>query len=206
MRIITISRQFGSGGRELGKRLADALGWDYYDREIIDRLAAEHGMEPDYVKKALADHGWHNIPLNFRSSFAHAQYDPGISTQLMIREREILLDIAALGNDCVIIGRDADIILEDYDPFRIFVCADIKARLERCMKHERKRPADEQLSSQQVLRNIRRIDRKRRQTREILTGKTNNDPSAFDLTLNTSGRDIKKLTAALADFLTAVGR
>ena len=53
MRIITISRQFGSGGRELGKRLAEQLGWDYYDREIIDRLASEHGLEPDFVKKEL---------------------------------------------------------------------------------------------------------------------------------------------------------
>ena len=44
MRIITISRQFGSGGRELGKRLADFLGWDYYDKEIIDTLAQDQGI------------------------------------------------------------------------------------------------------------------------------------------------------------------
>ena len=44
MRIITISRQFGSGGRELGKRLSDQLGWDYYDKEIIETLAEDQGM------------------------------------------------------------------------------------------------------------------------------------------------------------------
>ena len=49
MRIITISREFGSGGRELGKRLADALGFDYYDREIIESIAKEQGLDEGYV-------------------------------------------------------------------------------------------------------------------------------------------------------------
>lgn len=200
MRIITISRQFGSGGRELGKRLAEQLGWDYYDREIIDALAAAEGLEPDYVKKTLANHGWHNIQLTYRSSFSHLLYDPGANTQMLIREREILREIAALGNDCVIIGRDADVILEDYRPFRVFVCADEAARLRRCMKHELNRPEAERLSERQILRNIRRIDRGRAHTREILTGREHGDGSAFDLTVNTAGWNIKKLTGALADF------
>ena len=90
MRIITISRQFGSGGRELGKRLAERLGWDYYDREIIDTLAAEQGLEPDYVKKTLANHGWQNIQLTYRNSFSHLVADPGVRPQLLVRQREIL--------------------------------------------------------------------------------------------------------------------
>jgi len=200
MRIITISRQFGSGGRELGKRLAERLGWDYYDRQIIDTLADEHALEPDYVKKALANHGWHNIQLTYRNSFSHLLYDPGASTELRIREREILREIAALGSDCVIIGRDADVILEDLHPFRIFVCGDMEARLRRCMKHEQSRPEAERLSERQVLRNIRRIDRNRIHTREILTGKPHGDGSTFDLTVNTTNWDLKKLTGALSDF------
>lgn len=200
MRIITISRQFGSGGRELGKRLAERLGWDYYDREIIDTLAAEQGLEPDYVKKALANHGWQNMQLTYCNSFSHLLYDPGMSTQIRIREREILREIAALGNDCVIIGRDADVILEDFHPFRVFVCADTEARLRRCMKHELRRPEPERLSERQVLRNMKRIDRNRAHTREILTGRVHGDGSSFDLTVNTAGWDIKKLTGALADF------
>ena len=66
MKIITISRQFGSGGRELGKRLADQLGWDYYDREIIQSLAEEQGLDPEYVHKVLSGHGWHQYQLSYR--------------------------------------------------------------------------------------------------------------------------------------------
>ena len=61
MRIITISRQFGSGGRELGKRLSDQLGWDYYDREIIETLAEDQGMDADHVREALRHHGWPDV-------------------------------------------------------------------------------------------------------------------------------------------------
>lgn len=199
MRIITISRQFGSGGRELGKRLADRLGWDYYDKEIIDTLAAEHGLDPEYVRRALANHGWHNVQLTYRNSFSNLLYHPGISTELFCREREVLRSIASLGNDCIIIGRDADVLLEEYHPFRIFVCADLQARIARCMRHEYNRPEAERLTEKQIQRNIRRIDRNRMITREILSGKSSKDSSNFELSINTTGWEIKRLTAALGD-------
>ena len=203
MRIITISRQFGSGGRELGKRLADRLNWDYYDREIIETLAREHGLDEKYVRQMLGNHGWQNLQLTYRNSFSHLSFvDPGIRTQLLVRTREILQEIARAGNDCIIVGRDADVILQEYHPFRICVCADIQSRLTRCMKYEQKKPADERLTEKQVLRNIRRIDRNRARTREILTGKARSDSSTFDLTLNAASWDIKKLVEATAEFAT----
>ena len=58
MKIITISREFGSGGRELGKRLADLLGFDYYDREIITSIARDTGLDEKYVANILERHGW----------------------------------------------------------------------------------------------------------------------------------------------------
>ena len=201
MRIVTVSRQFGSGGRELGKRLADRLGWDYYDREIIDALAQDHGYDPDFIKQSLANHGWRNIQLTYRNSFSHWLYDPGQRMEIQLREREILRSIAAVGNDCVIIGRDADVILEEFHPFRIFVCADMQARIERCLRHEKNRPEENRLSEKQILRNIRRIDKNRANTREILTGKARTDSSTFDLTINTTGWEIHRLTAALAEFV-----
>ena len=200
MRIITVSRQFGSGGRELGKRLADRLGFDYYDKEIIDSLAEDQGLDPDYVRRVLGNHGWQNVQLTFRNSFDRVVLDPGMRTQLLVKEREIIREIAEAGNDCIIVGRDADVILQDYHPFRIYVCADLESRLRRCLGHEMKKPRAQRLTEKEILRNIRRIDKNRARTREVLTGKTHGDASAFDLTVNTSGWEIKKLAAAVADF------
>ncbi len=200
MRIITISRQFGSGGRELGKRLADRLGWDYYDKEILTALAEGQGLERDYVKKVLANHGWQNVQLTYRNSFDHLMFNPGLRTQLLVRQREILQEIAAMGNDCIIVGRDADVILQDYRPFRIYACADMAFRIRRCLAFELKKPRAQRLTEKEIARNIRRIDKNRVRTREILTGKQHGDASAFDLTVNTAGWDIKKLTDAVADF------
>lgn len=203
MRIITISRQFGSGGRELGKRLADLLGWDYYDREIIETLSQEAGLDPDYVHHTLDSHGWHNVQLTYRNSFSHMVYHPmgkTLQTKLLVRQREILQEIAQTGHDCIIVGRDADVILEEYHPFRMYICANMEQRLSRCMAHEQKRPKEQQLTEKEVRKNIRRIDRSRTITREILTGKFRGDSSTFDLAVNAGGRDLKQLSAALADF------
>ena len=63
MKIITISREFGSGGRELGKRLAEHLGFDYYDSEIIFSVAKNRGLDEKYTEKLLEEHGWKNIPI-----------------------------------------------------------------------------------------------------------------------------------------------
>ena len=137
-RIITVSRQFGSGGREMGKRLSDLLGWDYYDREIIQMLSEQQGLDPEYVHKVLSGHGWNHYQLTYRHSFH--PHVPGVyrGTELLSREREIIEEIAKEGNDCVIVGRDADVILHDYNPFRIFICADMEARIARCMRFEQK--------------------------------------------------------------------
>ena len=200
MRIITVSREFGSGGRELGSRLAAVLGWDYYDKEIIEVLAAEHGMDEDDVREVLNNHGWSHIQLTYRSSFSHMMFHPGSHLPLLLRQKEIIREIADSGHDCVIVGRDAAVILHDFDPFRIFVCADMEARLARTMAYELRKPEGERLSEKEIRKNIRRIDRARVRTREVLTGKSGSDHSTFDLTINASGKDLKKLAGALAQF------
>ena len=200
MRIITVSRQFGSGGRELGKRLSDVLGWDYYDKEIIEALAEDQGMDQEQVRELLSHHGWHNMQLTFQNSFANLGFDHAMRTQLLLRQSEIIRNIAEVGNDCIIVGRDADVILHEHHPFRVYVCADLQARLERCMAHERKQPRASRLTEKEILRNIRRIDKNRSLTREVLTGKRHSDSSMFDLTVNATDWDIKPMTAAVADF------
>lgn len=199
MRIITISRQFGSGGRELGKRLADILGWDYYDKEIIGQLADRHGLDEDYISGVLSSHAWRDAHITYRNSFNTVTPGSNMKVELLLSQKKIIEDIAKAGNDCVIVGRDADIILRDYNPFRIFVCAPMESRLERCMKHESKKDGP-RLTEKEILRNIRKIDKNRAQVREILTGVRWGDSSCFDLTINAGGRDIKKLAEAVSAY------
>lgn len=200
MRIITISRQFGSGGRELGERLAKQLGWDYYDKEIIQMLAERHDLDEEFVREVLTEHGWRDIQLTYRQSFSQLLAEPSYRTNVLLQQSEIIREIARTGNDCVIVGRDADVILSDYAPFRLFICADMDARLERCMRHEERKAPEQRLSQKEVLKNIRRIDKNRVRTREILSGKSSSDTSSFDLVVNASGRDREKLSAALGAF------
>lgn len=200
MRIITISRQFGSGGREMGERLAERLGWDYYDREIIEALAEKQGLDPEYVRRVLSGHGWQQYQHTYRHSFRQISSGAWRHTEMLVQEREILTEIAEAGNDCVIVGRDADVVLQEYHPFRVFVCADMESRVARCLQHEERREEEDRLTEKEILRNIRRIDRNRRQTREILTGKNAGDGSTFDLTVNAAGWDLEKLAEAVADF------
>ena len=200
MKIITVSRQFGSGGRELGKRLSDILGFDYYDKEIITAIADAEGGDPDEVRRVLSSHGWKHYPMAYRHSFQQVLAGPWEGTEAMARQREVILKIAEAGNDCVIVGRDADVILRDYAPLRTYVCAEMDRRLERCMEFEGRKTPEEQLTEKQVLKNIKRIDRNRMRTREILTGKNASDSSSFDITVNTTGWEIKALSEAVAGF------
>lgn len=198
MKIVTISREFGSGGRELGKRLADALGFDYYDREIITAIAQSQGLREEYVEKVLEQHTWQGVTISVRHSFGVATVMNNPQISLLLEQRKIIEGIAKLGKDCIIVGRNADIILENLRPFRIFVCADLEAKLKRCMERAGE---EEQLSRKQMEQNIRRIDKNRARTREIICSSRWGDSSAYDLTVNTTDWEIKELTPAVAEFV-----
>lgn len=197
MRIITISREFGSGGRELGKRLAEMLNFDYYDKEIISAIAGKQDLDEHYVEKALEHHIWQSIPLTFRRSFNSTAMLRSTQTNLLLEQKRVIENIAKAGKDCVIIGRNADIILQKEQPFNIFVCADMEAKIRRCME----RAADsENLSRREIEQNIRRIDRNRANTREIIAGSKWGEHGTYHLTVNTTDWNIKELTPAVADF------
>jgi hypothetical protein len=108
--VITISREFGSGGRTIGKEVANKLGIPCYDQEIIERLAEESGFSKDYIedKGEYANHkNW------FANAFASSGTHHGSSNQdyLWVLQRRIILDLAKQG-PCVIVGRCADYILD----------------------------------------------------------------------------------------------
>lgn len=197
MRIITISREFGSGGREIGKRLADALGFDYYDSEIISAVAKNSGLDAHYVEMHLSDHGWQNVPISFCGTLGSTAYIQSSKIQLLLEQKRVIEEIAALGKDFVIVGRNADVLLEKYEPFNMFVCASEDAKLKRC--HERA-PEGETLTDKQLLKKMKNIDKTRAKTRALMTGTAWGERNAYHLTVNTTDWDIKVLVPILAEF------
>ncbi|MDO4386394.1 MAG: cytidylate kinase-like family protein [Clostridia bacterium] len=197
MRIITISREFGSGGRELGKRLADLTGFDYYDSEIISAVARNSGMDARYVEAALADHGWQNYPITFRGTFGSTVYVQSSKIHLLLEQKKVIERIAAMGKNCVIVGRNADVILREYRPFNLFVCADVPSKVQRCVERA---PEGERLSEKELISKMKQIDKNRAQTRVLIGGAAWGERDAYHLTVNTSGWEIKALVPAVADF------
>ena len=197
MNIITISREFGSGGRELGKRLADLMEFHYYDSEIISAVAEKSGQDARYVEAALNNCEWQDYPITYRRTIGSAAYMQSNKVNLLLQQKRVLEEIAALGQDCVIVGRNADVILHEYYPFNIFVCAETEAKVKRCLERAEE---DEKLTEKELIRRMKQIDKMRAQTRAILSGSSWGQCKSYHLTVNTTDWDIKELTPAVADY------
>lgn len=197
MKIITISREFGSGGRELGKRMADILGFDYYDREIIAEIAKRQQMDEHYVESVLDHRAWQMVPLTFHQTFAGSTLLQTAHTNLLLEQKKVLEGIAKLGHDCIIVGQNADILLGDYMPLNLFVCADMPAKIRRCRERASQ---DERLTDRQIERNAREIDRGRARARDLITEKRWGNRTNYHLIVNTTGWSIKSLAPVVANF------
>ena len=196
--IITISREFGSGGRELGKRLSELLEIPCYDKEIIQMIAKEHGFDEEYVSRVSEKSINDTYPITIRRRFAITPNDiTKQAVMVAVTQQKIIENFAKRGN-CVIIGRCADVILKDYQPFNIFVYADKAAKLQRCMEHVKE---GEVLTLVELEHNMRAVDKNRARHRDFYTDAKWGANENFHLCINTSGVEIKKLVPALAAYI-----
>ena len=145
-RIITIGREFGSGGRTIGKEVADRLGIPCYDHELIDRLAEESGLSKEYItnESEYASHSsWTAAAFSSVRSFGV----PSNQDYLWAIQRRIILELGQKEN-CVIVGRCADAILEgSADLLKVFVHADFEKRAKRIVEKygETEEPTEKRL-------------------------------------------------------------
>ena len=131
-RIITISREFGSGGRFIGEEVAKKLGIAYYDKNVINEIAEKSGLSPEYIQE--------NAELSPRKGlFAYAfsgRDITGKSVEDMVYEaqRKVILDLAQK-EPCVIVGRNADYILKDReDVLNVFIHGDMPEKIQRIVR------------------------------------------------------------------------
>lgn len=194
-KIITIGREFGSGGREVGKRLADELGIAYYDNEIITEIAKRTELAEGYVERVMQDSPAAVLPITIGRTF-YLGVDPVMEQNNAIyREQSRLVQELAEKSDCVIVGRAADYILRKKDPYRLFIYASMDARMERCRKRA---PEQEHFTDRELKRHIQEVDRKRARYYQFFTGQTWGDRLNYDLCVNTSGVVIADVVKAIA--------
>ena len=184
-RVITIAREFGSGGHLLGEMLSKELGIRLYDKEFIHLSAQESGMDEAYIRK-----NEQSIP-SFWLKSVYAQNKNTVEQSmapddvLFVAESKIVQEAAAK-EDCVIVGRCADFVLEGQPGLiRVFCCAGLDAASQRCVQ-EYGLPADKAESE------IKRVNRKRMAHYEYYTGRKWGDPHHYDLVVNTSHVSIEE--------------
>ena len=174
--VITISREFGSGGREIGFRVADKLGIPFYDSEIISLAAEDSDIAEDVfhahdeiVHSKEKNHNYHRI-----ASFTSV-YEVPVSDQIFLIQSQMIKKLALLG-PCVMIGRCSDMIVED--SFNVFICAGMKKRIERIMEME----SDTDL--RRLESQIRQVDGKRREYYQYYSGNEWGNPRNYHISLN----------------------
>lgn len=194
-KIVTISREFGSGGREIGKRLADELGYAYYDKEIIKIITEQTGMTEEYITN-ISEKGIYPYSFHFAKSFTAYSKVQNNQTTILVAETKVLKQIAEKGN-AVIVGRGANVILKEFDPMNIFVYANMKSKINRCkMKRE-----DEKTTDKELKHKIMQVDKNRKKYHEIISNIKWGDKENYHLCINTTELEIKEIIPSLASYI-----
>ena len=179
-KIITISREFGSGGRTIGRMVAEQLGIPFYDKELVDQIALESGFAPKYVE----EHGEHS-PGSSLFSYAFASHGvPGVMNGLSTNDFlwniqcSVILQLADQG-PCVIVGRNADYILKDRpEALHVYTFADTPYRADRIVRlyGESEKSPETRLAEK---------DKRRRVNYQHYTGRTWGQAQNYDICLDT---------------------
>ena len=176
--IITISREFGSGGRTIGKLVAERLGYQFYDRELVNKVAERSGFSPEFIEES-GEYASARSSLLFAMATAGQYSADGLSMhdRLYIEQTRFIAELAEQGR-CVIVGRCADYILREHkDCLHVFIHADMKSRAKRIVERygEKDKSPEKRLAEK---------DQKRRVYYKNYTGRNWGQAQNYDLCLN----------------------
>ena len=196
--VITIGRQFGSGGRELGHKLARELQVAYYDKQIISEIVDQTDFSKEYVKEVLENRMSYALPASFAQSMSFGNEHMLGQMQKIVKAQTDVIKEMALKSSCVIVGRCADYILKDFEEInliRLFVYSEMDSRIQRCMDRA---PEGEDFTYRQMRRHIKRVDKKRSRYYSDFTLQKWGDKDFYDICINTAHIDIDKIVPDLA--------
>ena len=195
-KIITISRQFGSGGRTIGREVADKLGIPFYDKELVDQIAMESGFAPQFVE----EHGEHSPGRSLLSYAFAPQGVPGIMNGLSTADFlwniqcSVILQLAEKG-PCVIVGRNADYILKDReDVLHVFIHADEASRADRIVRLYGE-------SEKSPKARLNEKDKRRRVNYQHYTGRTWGAAENYDVCFNSGVLGVEYCAQVIVDMV-----
>ena len=193
---ITIGRQFGSGGREIGKKVAEALGVPYYDKELLVVAAQESGLSHQFLEsydEKPTNSFFYSLVMGQQNLLAGHQ---GTTVEQLAAkaQREAVLAVAAKGS-CVIVGRCADYFLRDMPGLvRVFVCADWDERVARIVRRDG-------VSEKEAQEKMRRMDKTRASYYSFHTDRKWGAAESYDLCVNSSRRGVEGAAKLILDFV-----
>ena len=195
--IITIARQFGSGGREIGERVAELLGFPIFDKQLITDAAAKGSLNEDVIKTAeesAANSLLYTLAMgsNVLGTTMHFGYKMPLNDRLFILQSEAIKDYASQGS-CVIIGRCADYVLRDEENvLRLFIYGDLDHRQERVAKRH------PEIKSSQIIDVINKTDKRRSTYYNFYTGNKWGKYDNYDIAINSSTLGIEGTAQIIA--------
>ena len=195
--IITIARQFGSGGIEIGERVAQLLGIPLYDKEIITDAASKGELDAEAVKhvdETSASSLLYTLAMgsNILGTTMHFGYKMPLNDKLFILQSDVIREYAAKGS-CVIIGRCSDYILRDNENvLRLFIYGDLEHRTERVKQRH------PEIKSSQIIDVINKTDKRRSTYYNFYTGNKWGKYDNYDMAINSSTLGIEETAQLIA--------
>lgn len=186
--IVTISREYGSGGRYVGKLIADKLGIKLYDKEFISHVSSETGLSEQYVKENEQKRGsLSNLNNGYYSGLNNAD-------ELFLKESDIIRDLASK-NSCVIIGRCANFVLKDNpNVIKVFIYSDMENKIKRAIEIYG-------LNSKNAKKEINKINKLRANHYKYYTEENWNNPKNYDICVNSDVLGVEKTADLICEMI-----
>ena len=196
--IITIGRQYGSGGLEIGRKLALRLGIPFYDRELISRAAKKSGFSEDLFEQ-LDKRATNSLLYSLTMFGSTGLNGMSLTDQLFLAQANIIREIADSG-PAVLVGRCADHVLREYENrFDFFITGSVDDRLQRIQTHD-----DYELSGKSPRAALEKMDKQRSTYYNYYTGKVWGKSDHYDLCINAGRLGVENSIEVILAYVNAL--